>query len=107
MGDGGNRRGSNHDLQRIVPDEAHDPADERFEEAGVVHHAEEDDSESQQRRRRRDAPDAVHREGPDLAGKAAGDPGHHGHERQGDDDRGEAKEDQSDERGDGGNAQEG
>ena len=81
-------------LSGSSPTHAHDPANERFEEAGVVHHAEEDDGEGQERCRRRDAPDAVHREAADLAGKAAGDRGHHGHERQGDDDRGDAKEDQ-------------
>ena len=107
MGDGGNRGRSDHDLERVVADQAHDPANERFEEAGIVHHPEEDDGEGQERCRRRDAPDAVHREAADLAGKAAGDRGHHGHERQGDDDRRDAKENQPDERGDGGDAQEG
>ena len=94
-------------LSGSSPTRRDDPANERFEETGIVHHPEEDDGEGQERCRRRHAPDAVHREAADLAGKAAGDRGHHGHERQGDDDRRDAKENQPDERGDGGDAQQG
>ena len=85
---------SEYDLQRIAPDQPHDPADERFEEPGIVHHAEVDDGKSEEGRGRRDAADAVHRERADLSGKATGETGGDGDERQRDDDRGDAKQDQ-------------
>ena len=83
-----------------VPTRPTSRADDRLEQAGVVHDAEIDHREGQERRNRRHAADPVHGERSQAAREPADERSDDRHERERDQDRGDAEQDEQQQGGD-------
>ena len=100
MRDGRDRGRAQRDPHRIGAHHPDERADDRLEQAGVVHHTEVDHREGQERRNRRHAADPVHRVRSQAAREPADDGSGDRHEGERNKDRCDAEQDEQQQGGD-------